>query len=344
MNGHSVSAWAAARCASELIPFGYPSPSLKPMDVEIQVTHCGLCSSDLHLIDGHWGDASVYPQVCGHEVIGRISAVGENVAGLRLGQRIGVGWYRSACLVCEFCLRGEEQHCPCLIATCTHGEHGGLADYLYCDSRFVFPIPNELSNEHAAPLLCAGVTVHTALKRATWPGMAVGIVGIGGLGHLAVQFAAKRGCRVTALSSSAHKERDALTLGAGRFVDLSNAAECDLVRNALDYILVTSSVACDWSAIIDMLRPYGTLCFAGMPPPVTLDIAAMMYKTLSVTTANVGGRQDIMDTLDFAAARHVRPWVQSWPLEDVNQAVRQLRKGRVHYRAVLQVGQQGRPL
>jgi uncharacterized zinc-type alcohol dehydrogenase-like protein len=337
MSGRLVTAWAAAQSQRELMTLSYQSPPLKPMDVEIQVTHCGLCSSDLHLIDGHWGDASVYPQVCGHEVIGRISAVGENVAGLRLGQRVGVGWYRSACLACEFCLRGEEQHCPCLIATCTHGERGGLADYMYCDRRFVFPIPDELSSEHAAPLLCAGVTVYTALKRATWPGMAVGIVGIGGLGHLAVQFAAKRGCRVTALSSSAHKQRDALTLGANRFVDLSQSVECHQVNNALDYILVTSAVACDWSAIVAMLRPHGVLCFAGMPPPVTFDIAAMMYKTLSITTANVGGRQDILDTLAFAAARQVRPWVQSWPLEDVNHAIRQLRKGRVSYRAVMHV-------
>lgn len=343
MSGRMVTAWAAAQRKRELMTLSYRSPPLRPMDVEIQVTHCGLCSSDLHLIDGHWGDASVYPQVCGHEVIGRISAVGENVAGLRPGQRVGVGWYRSACLACEFCLRGQEQHCPCLIATCTHGEHGGLADYMHCDSRFVFPIPSALSSEHAAPLLCAGVTVHTALKRATEPNMVVGIVGIGGLGHLAVQFAAKRGCHVTALSSSPHKERDALTLGAKRFVDLSEPVECKRVRNALDYILVTSSVACDWPTIIDMLRPCGTLCFAGMPPPVTFDIASMMYKTLSITTANVGGRRDILDTLDFAAARGVRPWVQSWPLEDVNQAIRQLRKGRVHYRAVMHVGKEHGP-
>ncbi len=340
MSGRMVTAWAAAQRKRELMTLSYRSPPLRPMDVEIQVTHCGLCSSDLHLIDGHWGDASVYPQVCGHEVIGRISAVGENVAGLRLGQRVGVGWYRSACLACEFCLRGQEQHCPCLIATCTHGEHGGLADYMHCDSRFVFPIPSALSSEHAAPLLCAGVTVHTALKRATEPNM---VVGIGGLGHLAVQFAAKRGCYVTALSSSPHKERDALTLGAKRFVDLSEPVECKRVRNALDYILVTSSVACDWPTIIDMLRPCGTLCFAGMPPPVTFDIASMMYKTLSITTANVGGRRDILDTLDFAAARGVRPRVQSWPLEDVNQAIRQLRKGRVHYRAVMHVGKEHDP-
>lgn len=339
MSRHLVNAWAALQPGHELTTFSYMSPPLRPMDVEIQVSHCGLCSSDLHLIDGNWGDASVYPQVCGHEVVGHISAVGENVSGLRLGLRVGVGWYRSACLACEFCLRGEEQHCPSLLATCTHGELGGLADYMYCDSRFVFPIPDELSSEHAAPLLCAGVTVHTALKRATWPGMAVGILGIGGLGHLAIQFATKRGCRVTALSSSAHKHRDALTLGANRFVDLGKPAECNQLRNALDFILVTSAVACDWSAIIDMLRPYGTLCFAGMPPPATFDVAAMMYKTLSITTANVGGRQDIQDTLAFAAARQVQPWVQSWPLEDVNHAIRQLRKGRVRYRAVLQVGE-----
>lgn len=333
MRAQQVTAWAALEGQGQLTPQHYPPPTLPADHVQIRISHCGLCASDLHLIDGSWGDATVYPQVCGHEVIGYISRMGAEVKGLEVGQRVGVGWYKSACLDCEFCRMGDEQHCPALVATCTHGQRGGLADTLVCDGRFVIPIPPELSSEHAAPLLCAGVTVFTALKRATRPGMAVGIVGMGGLGHLAVQFAAKSDCHVTAFSSCAGKRDEALQLGAHAFFDMTLAPTP--LRADLDFILVTSSAACDWAAIVERLRPRGTLCFAGMPPPVTLDIAAMMYKTLSVTTANVGGRQDIRDTLAFAARHQVLPWVQQWPMHLVNDAIEHLRQGQVRYRAVL---------
>lgn len=335
MSPHQVNTWAAASPQGRLDRLSYLSPALPDTHVQIQISHCGLCASDVHLIDGDWGDASVFPQVCGHEVVGFISQLGAEVQGLQLGQRVGVGWYKSACLECEFCRMGDEQHCSALIATCAHGERGGLADYLTCDGRFVFPIPERLTSEHAAPLLCAGVTVYTALKRATRPGMAVGIVGVGGLGHLALQFAAKIGCRVTAFSSTAGKRDEALLLGASHFVEMTGLVDRQGESEDLDFILITSAAACNWPSIIARLRPRGTLCFAGMPPPVTLDISAMMYKTLSVTTANVGGRQDIRDTLAFAAEQQIQPWVQQWPMEQVNAAIDQLRLGHVRYRAVL---------
>lgn len=330
-----ITGWAAPSRQRPLQRQSQVCPPLPCTHVRIQISHCGLCASDLHLIDGDWGDASVYPLVCGHEVVGHISQLGAEVKGLQAGQRVGVGWYKSACLECEFCQMGDEQHCSALVATCTHGQHGGLADYLTCDSRFVFAIPPALASEHAAPLLCAGVTVYTALKHATRPGMAVGIVGVGGLGHLALQFASRSGCRVTAFSSTASKRDEALLLGASRFIDMTDAHARTGLGEGLDFILVTSAAACDWPSLIARLRPRGTLCFAGMPPPVTLDVSAMMYKTLSVTTANVGGRQDIRDTLAFAAEHQIQPWVQLWPMDQVNQAIDQLRLGRVRYRAVL---------
>ncbi|WP_243787258.1 NAD(P)-dependent alcohol dehydrogenase [Pseudomonas amygdali] len=327
--------WAAYGPGSPLEPYTYPRPDPGANEVEIQVTHCGACTSDLHLIEGDWGEASQYPQVCGHEVVGRVVRAGSAVTHLSFGQRVGVGWYKGACLACEWCLKGEEQHCAAVLPTCSNGQKGGFADFLTCDSRFVFLLPDDLPSHVAAPLFCAGQTVFTALLRGTRPGMRVGVLGIGGLGHLAIQFAAKFGCTVTALSSSDDKKNQALQLGARNFHTLDQAT-LEAQENTLDFLLVTASNDQDWERAIAMLRPHGTLCFAGMPGPVTLDIPAMTYKTLTVSTANVGGRHDMLKMLEFASEHHVWPMVELFPTEQINQALDALRNNTVRYRAVIE--------
>ncbi|POA52551.1 MULTISPECIES: NAD(P)-dependent alcohol dehydrogenase [unclassified Pseudomonas] len=331
----TVSTWAAYRPGDSLKSFDYQADEPGPLQVEIRITHCGVCTSDLHLIEGNWGEASQYPQVCGHEVVGQVARLGCGVSGLALGQRVGVGWYKGACLACEWCRKGEEQHCPSVVATCANGQHGGFADYLTCDSRFVFPIPQQLPSEVAAPLLCAGQTVYTALLRGVHPGMRVGVLGIGGLGHLAIQFASQFGCSVTALSSSAHKRADALAMGATRFVG-SDRQSLLANANSLDFLLVTASNDQDWASALEMLRPRGTLCFAGMPNPVTLDISSMTYKTLAVTTANVGGRQEMLDMLAFAEQHRIWPQVRLFPAQRINDALEAMRSNDVRYRAVIE--------
>ncbi len=331
----TTTGWAAHSPGSPLEPFTYPRPDPGPNEVEIRVTHCGACTSDLHLIEGNWGEASQYPQVCGHEVVGKVVRSGSSVTGLVAGQRVGVGWYKGACLACEWCLRGEEQHCPKGVPTCSDGHRGGFADFLTCDSRFVFPIPDAMPSAMAAPLFCAGQTVFTALLRGTRPDMRVGVLGIGGLGHLAIQFAAKFGCSVTALSSSEDKKSQAMELGASHFYTL-DPDTLKAQENTLDFLLVTASNDQDWASAIALLRPRGTLCFAGMPNPVTLDIAAMTYKTLMVSTANVGGRHDMLQMLAFASEHRVWPLVETFPATAINQALDALRNNQVRYRAVVE--------
>lgn len=332
----TTTGWAAHSPGAPLEIYTYPRRNPGPTEVEIQVTHCGACTSDLHLIDGHWGTASQYPQVCGHEVVGKVKCIGSSVNGIYEGQRVGVGWYKGACLVCEWCLKGEEQHCPNVVPTCSDGQRGGFADFLTCDARFVFAIPDELPSAMAAPLFCAGQTVYTALRRGTRPGMRVGVLGIGGLGHLAIQFAAKFGCTVTALSSSEDKRAQTMELGARHFYTLDPKTLRDQ-ENTLDFLLVTASNDHDWASAIALLRPRGTLCFAGMPNAVTLDIAAMTYKTLTVSTANVGGRHDMLEMLEFAAEHRIWPLIETFPVTSINKAIDAMRDNQVRYRAVIEL-------
>ena len=190
-------AYAAHEQKGPLAPFVYEPGELGPNDVEIRVSHCGICHSDVHLVDGDWG-ASSYPMVPGHEIVGTVAAAGPAVRQLAVGQRVGVGWQCGACLECEWCVSGQENLCAQEEATCVE-RPGGFAERIRVDGRFAFPIPDALRSEHAAPLLCGGVTVYAPLARFARPSLRVGVIGIGGLGHLALQFARAMGCEVTAL-------------------------------------------------------------------------------------------------------------------------------------------------
>jgi len=199
---------AAHAAGAELLPFKYDPGELGRQQVEIAVTHCGVCHSDLHLIANDWG-ISQYPFIPGHEIIGKITAIGDEVQLLEVGQRVGLGWQSNSCGVCEWCSRGMENLCPEAEGTCVH-RHGGYADSVRAHARFVIPIPEALESESAAPLLCGGITVYNPLRtHGVNPSSRVGIVGIGGLGHLAIQFARIFGAEVTAFSTSAGKEEEA---------------------------------------------------------------------------------------------------------------------------------------
>ena len=334
---HNVRAWGVAEPRGTLVPMNFLVPPLKSTEVRIQVSHAGMCYSDVHLIDGDWGNASVYPQVCGHEIVGTIVARGTEVTRFELGQRVGVGWQQSACLSCEWCLGGDEQLCDAMTATCAGGRLGGFADYLCCDNSFVFALPDALPSPNAAPLLCAGQTVYTALMGNCRPGDAVGVLGIGGLGHLAIQFANKLGCRVTAISSSESKRHEVVGLGAHRFV--SSGSDGQELRNAsstLDLLLVTTGAKQDWTRLVSLLRPKGTLCFAGMPAPIEVDIATLLSRRQAITTVSIGGRKDMSDMLRFAAQHKIVATAEILPMSEINQALEKLRHNQVKYRIVLE--------
>lgn len=302
-------------------------PRLKAMDIEVGITYCGLCASDLHLADGDFGDMSVFPQVCGHEIVGTVRAVGSDKTERRVGERVGIGWQKGACFKCEACLAGEEQHCPEARLTCCSGEVGGFADIVRCDARFSYTVPEVISSAEAAPLLCAGHTTYTALMRHARPASRVGVLGIGGLGHLAVQFADKMGCDVTAISGSPAKAEEAYTHGADSFLDVQDAVQRARRTSSLDFLLVTTPSIEDWDAVFGLMRPHGVVCVAGMTEPATVDIVAMMERTLTLTTANAGSRNDMRDMLAFCARTGVRPVIEEMPMTDLDEAFERLRSG-----------------
>jgi uncharacterized zinc-type alcohol dehydrogenase-like protein len=327
-------AWAAHRQKGALKPFVYEPAPLGLHDVEIRVSHCGICHSDVHLVDGDWGVGS-YPMVPGHEIVGTVAAAGPEVRQLAVGERVGVGWQRGSCLDCEWCVSGQENLCAREVATCV--DHpGGFAERIRVDGRFAFPIPEALASEAAAPLLCGGVTVYAPLARWARAGMRVGVVAIGGLGHLALQFARAMGCEVTAISTRPDKEKEARGFGAHRFVAAGPPKALRSLASSLDLVLSTAFVSQDWTGLLRALRPNGVLCLVGAPDdPLPLDVGHLLGRQLTVTTSAIGSRSAVRQTLDFAARHGIAPRVELRPLGEADAALETVRKGKARYRVVL---------
>lgn len=318
-----------------MLPFRYEPGELGPAEVEIAVTHCGICYSDIHLISNDWG-ISQYPFIPGHEVVGTVAAVGENVRSLKPGRRVGLGWQANSCGECEWCLQGLENLCASSEPTCVH-RHGGYADRVRANARFVIPIPDALESENAAPLLCGGITVYTPLRsHGINPSSRVGVVGIGGLGHLAVQFARAFGAEVTAFSTSVAKEEEARALGAHRFVNTRESKAMKEVAGSLDFIVSTINADQDWGVYLQALRPTGTLCFVGVPPsPVAIQAFPLIAGMRSVTGNPIGSPYRLKEMLDVAARHGVKAQTERFAMAKANEAIEKVKKNKVRYRAVL---------
>jgi uncharacterized zinc-type alcohol dehydrogenase-like protein len=332
---NQIQGLAAHAAGAELLPYKYDPGELGLNEVEIAITHCGICHSDLHLIANDWG-ISQYPFIPGHEVIGTVSATGAEVRLLEVGQRVGLGWQSNSCGECEWCIRGMENLCPAAEGTCVH-RNGGYADRVRANARFVIPIPDALESEYAAPLLCGGITVYNPLRtHGVNPSSRVGIIGIGGLGHLAIQFARVFGAEVTAFSTSAAKEEEAHALGAHNFV---NSRESKALREAagtLDFILYTANADQDWGTYVQALRPTGTLCFVGVPPsPVSVHAFPLISGMRSISGNPTGSPYRLKEMLDVAARHGVKATTESFPMAQANTAIEKVKKGKVRYRAVL---------
>jgi alcohol/geraniol dehydrogenase (NADP+) len=326
---------AAHAAGAELLPFRYDPGELGVAEVEIAVTHCGICHSDIHLISNDWG-ISQYPFIPGHEVVGTVAAAGASVHSLKPGQRVGLGWQANSCGECEWCLQGMENLCAASEPTCVH-RHGGYADRVRANARFVIPIPDALESENAAPLLCAGITVYSPLRsHGINPSSRVGVVGIGGLGHLAVQFARAFGAEVTAFSTSSAKEEEARALGAHRFVNTRETKAMKEVAGALDFIVTTINADQDWGVYIQALRPTGTLCFLGVPPsPVSIQAFPLIAGMRSITGNPIGSPYRLKEMLDVAARHGVKAQSERFAMAKANEAIEKVKKNKVRYRAVL---------
>ncbi len=318
-----------------MLPFRYAPGKLGPQEVEIGITHCGICHSDLHLISNDWG-ISQYPFIPGHEIVGAITAVGADVRSLEVGRRVGLGWQSNSCGACEWCIRGMENLCPSAEATCVH-RHGGYADRVRANARFVIPIPEALESAHAAPLLCGGITVYNPLRtHGINPSSRVGVVGIGGLGHIAIQFAKVFGAEVTAFSSSAGKEEEVRALGAHNFVNTRESKALKEVIGTQDFILSTVNVDQDWGVLIQALRPTGTLCFVGVPPSaVSVNAFPLISGLRSISGNPTGSPYRLREMLDVAARHGVKAQIESFPMAKANEAIEKVKKNKVRYRAVL---------
>ncbi len=330
-----IKGYAVHAAGAELLPFKYDPGELKPGDVEVSITHCGVCHSDASLIDNDWG-MSQYPFIPGHEIVGTISEMGSAVQGFSVGDRVGIGWQADSCGRCEWCRKGEENLCAQAQPTCIH-RHGGYAESVRVNARFVVKIPAALESETTAPLLCAGITVYSPLRSfGINPSSRVGVIGIGGLGHLAIQFARVFGAEVTAFSSTANKEEEALKLGAHHFVNSRESKAVNGLAGSLDLILSTANADQDWGGYVNTLRPHGTLCFVGVAPkPVSLPTFPLIAAMRSVCGSNVGSPSRIVEMLDVAARHGVKAKVERFKMSEANLAVKRVRKSQVRYRAVL---------
>jgi uncharacterized zinc-type alcohol dehydrogenase-like protein len=329
---HGLAVHAAG---AQLVPYRYEPCELKANEVEVKISHCGVCHSDIRLIDNDWG-ISKYPFIPGHEIVGTVSAAGAEVRNLTVGQRVGIGWQADSCGICEWCRQGEEQLCASAQPTCV-GRNGGYADAVRVNSKFAIPVPTALESENAAPLLCAGITVYSPLRdHEVRPSSRVGIVGIGGLGHLAIQFAKAFGAEVTALSTSKDKEAEALKLGAHHFVNTRDTGELKKIGGSFDFVLSTVSADQDWQALVNSLRPKGTLCVVGVPPsPIALQAFPLISGKRSVAGSPIGSPHDLSEMLDVAARHGVKAITERFAMAKANDAIARVKKNKVRYRAVL---------
>jgi len=332
--GH-IQGLAVHAAGAELLPFKYDPGKIGPQDVDIAVSHCGICYSDIHLISNDWG-ISQYPFIPGHEIIGKVAAVGAEVKLLTVGQRVGLGWQSNSCGVCEWCTRGMENLCPASEGTCVH-RNGGYAERVRANSRFVIPIPDAIESEHAAPLLCGGITVYNPLRNhGVNPSSRVGVIGIGGLGHMAIQFARAFGAEVTAFSTSADKEEEARTLGAHHFVNSRESKALKETAGTLDFILSTINADQDWGVYLQALRPTGTLCFVGVPPSaVSFQVFPLVSGLRSISGSPIGSPYQLREMIDVAARHGVKATTEAFPMAKANEAIEKVKKNKVRYRAVL---------
>jgi uncharacterized zinc-type alcohol dehydrogenase-like protein len=336
MSLSTILGYAAKAVGQPLEPFTYEPPKLGEHDIRVSITHCGVCYTDIQGIDDHY-NISTYPFVPGHEIVGTVSAVGRAVSGLKEGDRVGIGWQGRSCMRCEWCLQGEEQLCQDIDNCGTWKPYGGFSSSVVVDGRFAYPLPAGMSSEVAAVLMCAGISVYNPLRMYAEGGsQKVGIIGVGGLGHLAIQFAHALGNEVTAISSSPGKKEQALKFGADHFIFAEDQTSMRQVRYSFDLLLYTSHGKSDWTSLVNSLKTKGRLVIIGFSDvPVTFDPLELVAKQMSITGSFLGNRVAMKEMLSFAQAQGIAPEIELMPMSQANDAIRRMRENRARYRIVL---------
>ena len=330
-----VHAYAAKSANSDLEPFEYTLPEIGPEQVDIQVEYCGICHSDLSMLRNEWG-MSTYPLVPGHEVVGRVEEVGSMVKNLKVGDRVGLGWFSGSCMTCPQCLGGDQNLCSQGEGTIV-GRHGGFADRVRTHWVWATPLPDALPANSAGPLFCGGITVfNPILEFDVRPTDRVGVIGIGGLGHLALQFLNKWGCEVTAFSSNPEKSSELKALGAHRIVNSRDSEALKAEAGCYNFILSTVAVPLEWSDYINALAPRGRLHTVGaVLEPMPVAAFPLIMAQRSISGSPLGSPSTTAKMLEFCARHTIAPTIQEFPLAKVNEAIDLLENGSPRYRIVL---------
>lgn len=330
-----IKAYAAESANSPLTRYEFEPGPIKSDEVEIEVMYCGICHSDISMIDNEWGQ-SRYPLVAGHEVVGKVTQVGDTSTQFKVGQHVGLGWHAGYCNRCNECDSGDHNLCSRAQGTIIR-RHGGFAEKVRAEANSIIPIPEGIDLAKAGPLFCGGITVFTPLVEFDIkPTDKVAVIGIGGLGHLALKFLNAWGCEVTAFTSSESKKTEALSLGAHRTL---NSRDQDAIARAarkFDLIISTVNVKLDWNLYINTLKPRGRLHFVGATTaPLDISVFGLMSAQRSVSSSPVGSPATIKKMLEFAKLHQIEPQVETYPFEQINQALDHLRSGKAKYRIVL---------
>jgi uncharacterized zinc-type alcohol dehydrogenase-like protein len=326
--------YAAMKAGEPLKSFYYDPPEMGVNDVRVSVTHCGLCHTDIQAVDDFY-EITNYPFVPGHEIVGYVAEVGSGVFSLNVGDRVGIGWQGRSCMKCEWCVKGEEQMCMDIVDSGTWVPYGGFSSSVIADYRFAYPLPENMPSETAAVLMCAGVSVFSPLFRyARQPSLKVAIMGVGGLGHLAIQFSHALNHEVTVISSSPDKLDQAKSFGADNFILSSDQDELRHHYFYFDLLLVTATGQLPWYYLLNIVKKEGRIVLVSFPE-VSMHPRDLVAHNLSITGSFIGNHTTIQEMLTFAQAHLITPMVEIMPMVQVNEAIRRVRENRARYRIVL---------
>ena len=329
-----IKSYAAQAPQGELSLYEYDAGTLKNDEVEIKVHYCGICHSDLSMIDNEWG-VSQYPVVAGHEIIGEIVAMGEGVKGLKTGQIVGVGWTGESCQHCDCCIDGKDNVCNHAVPTIA--KMGGFADKVRTQWQWVIPLPANMDYAKVGPLLCGGITVfQPLLQHDINASHHVGVIGIGGLGHMAVRFLKAWGCEVTAFSSNKQKYDEIYAMGADHILDSTDPDSFKKAQSSLDLIVVTVNVPMDWNAYLTLLKPHGKLHMVGVVlEPLNIGAFSLIGGQKAVAGSPTGSPAQLRQMVNFASRKQVEPTIEMYPMSQINEAIQHVRDGKARYRVVL---------
>ncbi|MGB5436027.1 MAG: NAD(P)-dependent alcohol dehydrogenase [Maribacter sp.] len=334
---NKVHAYAAQEAGGKLNPFTYELPALGSEEVDIKIHYCGICHSDLSMIKNEWG-MTQYPLVPGHEIVGEVIAVGSEVKNLKPGVLVGLGWNSASCMHCDQCMNGSHHLCSTVEGTIV-GRHGGFADQVRGHWSWAIPLPEGIDLKKAGPLLCGGITVFNPIILAGVKATdRVGVIGIGGLGHMALKFLNKWGCEVIAFSSNPDKKEQILAMGATKVINSRNPKELESIAGSLDFILNTTNVSLDWNSYLTALAPQGKFHTVGaVLEPMAIPAFSLIMGEKTVGGSPLGSPALTRTMLEFCVRHDIYPMVEEFPMAEVNAALDHLESGKARYRIVLKV-------